>query len=68
MGRADYRTLIHWGRKAGLKTTELYQAIAARPPESGDLTFGQTDCNGFVSAYDHRGQRVYYPLGRYPRR
>jgi hypothetical protein len=67
MARADYRTLINWGRKSGLKTSELYQAIAARPPESGDLCLGQTDCNGFVSDYDQRGQRIYHPFGHYPR-
>jgi hypothetical protein len=28
----DYRTLITLGRKAGLQTSELYQALSARRP------------------------------------
>jgi hypothetical protein len=61
MHRSNYRTLIDRGRKAGLKTAELYNAITSRPPEAGDV-IGQADGNGFVSAYDQQGQRVFHPL------
>ena len=62
MRHSDYRTLIDRGRKAGLKTAELYNAITSRPPEAGDV-IGQADGNGFISAFDRQGQRVYRPLG-----
>ena len=67
MSRSDYRTLINRGRKAGLCTTELYQAMAARPPEAMEQNHGQADGNGFVGGYDRGGHRVYRPLGGYPR-
>ena len=67
MVRTDYRALIDRGRKAGLRTSELYNAIAARPPELSDQLPGQADGNGFVSGYDHNGQRVFRPSGPYPR-
>ncbi|HLJ92862.1 MAG TPA: hypothetical protein VKU02_06685 [Gemmataceae bacterium] len=57
----DYRTLINLGRKAGLQTSELYQALAARRPEAGDRVPGQADSNGFISAYGRNGQRIYLP-------
>ncbi len=57
----DYRTLISMGRKAGLKTSELYQALSARRPEVGDRLTGQFDGNGFVSMYGTNGRRVYRP-------
>jgi hypothetical protein len=57
----DYRTLITMGRKAGLRTTELYQALAARRPEVGDRITGQADGNGFIPAYGPNGQRIYRP-------
>lgn len=63
MSRSDYRTLIDRGRKAGLRTSELYQAMAARPPEATEQNAGQADGNGFVSGYDQGGHRVYRPLG-----
>ena len=62
MGRSDYRTLIDRGRKAGLKTSELYQAMAARPPEGADQALGQADSNGFVPVYDQGGHPVYRPV------
>ena len=67
MSRSDYRTLIDRGRKAGLRTSELYQAMTSRPPEGTEQSFGQADSNGFVSAYDQGGHRVYQPLGHYRR-
>ncbi len=63
MSRSDYRTLIDRGRKAGLRTSELYQAMTSRPPEGTEQTFGQADGNGFVSSYDQCGHRVYQPVG-----
>lgn len=66
MSRVDYRTLIDRGRKAGLHTSELYQAIAAQRGE-GSMAFGQTDGNGFMSSYNQQGQRVYQPVGSYRR-
>ncbi len=57
----DYRTLITLGRKAGLQTSELYQALSARRPEAGDRVSGQADGNGFISTYGRNGQRVYLP-------
>lgn len=63
MRHSDYRTLIDRGRKAGLRTVDLYNAMAARPPEAGDQFPGQTDGNGFVAAIGEQGQRVYRPGG-----
>jgi hypothetical protein len=58
----DYRTLISLGRKAGLRTSELYQALATRRPEAGDDANGHSDSNGFVLIYEQDGRRVYLPL------
>ncbi len=63
----NHQTLINWGRKAGLSTSELYSALAARRPEAGDQVGGQADGNGFVSDYGEKGQRVFRPIGSYPR-
>jgi hypothetical protein len=63
----DYRTLINRGRKAGLTTRELYSAMSARPVEGSEQIPGQSDCNGFVSGLNQRGQRVFRPVGSYPR-
>ena len=67
MSRSDYRTLIDHGRKAGLRTSELYQALAARPPEGAEQNLGQADGNGFVGGYDQGGHHVYRPLAGYRR-
>ena len=63
----DYRTLITLGRKAGLQTSELYQALSSRRPEAGDQAPGQADGNGFVSIYGRNGQRVFLPSPGHPR-
>jgi hypothetical protein len=61
MRRADYRTLIDRGRKAGLQTAELYHAMSSvRSPADG-RQLGQADGNGFVSVYDGQGQCVFRP-------
>lgn len=62
MSRMDYRNLIDRGRKAGLRTSELYPAIASHRPEGADPVAGQADCNGFVSRYDENGHVVYRPI------
>jgi hypothetical protein len=67
MSHTDYRTLIDRGRKAGLGTSEMYRAIAARRPGEAEMGVGQADCNGFVSTYNQAGQRVYHPVGGYRR-
>src|SRR5262245_42407759 len=63
MSTSDYRTLIDRGRKAGLRTAELYQAIVTHRSEGFESTGGQADCNGFISCFDTNGQRVYRPVG-----
>ena len=63
----DYRTLITQGRKAGLQTSEIYQAMSARRPEAGDRVCGQADGNGFISIHGRNGQRVYLPSTGYRR-
>ena len=62
MSRTDYRTLIDRGRKAGLGTSELYRAMAARRPVAGDQNLRQSDSNGFVTGVEGDGRRVYIPL------
>lgn len=62
MSGSDHRRLIDRGRKAGLRTSELYQAIVSHNPE-GVEPGGPVDCNGFVSSYDQNGHRVYRPAG-----
>ena len=61
MSRTDYRTLIDRGRKSGLRTSELYSALASRAPQVGDFQNGQTDGNGFVPALDPQGHPSYKP-------
>jgi hypothetical protein len=63
MRHTDFRTLVDRGRKAGLGTAELYQAMASRRPEAGDLSLGKTDGNGFVPDIDGQGHPVYRPAG-----
>jgi hypothetical protein len=61
MSHTDYRILLDRGRKAGLKTSELYTALSSRPPEASDFSRGHADGNGFVPSYNARGQRVFLP-------
>jgi hypothetical protein len=61
MSHADYRTLVDRGRKSGLRTTEIYSALASRPPAAGDPITGQADSNGFVPALDPQGHHVFKP-------
>ena len=64
MSHVDYRTLLDRGRKAGLGTHELYQALATRPAASADPGNGQPDVNGYVPAWDRHGRRIYLPSAK----
>jgi hypothetical protein len=61
MIRTNHHTLIDRGRKAGLGTSELYRALAARQIKEADEVIGQGDGNGFVVGYDQHGQPIYQP-------
>jgi hypothetical protein len=61
MRHTDHRTLIDRGRKAGLRTAELYNAMAAHPFDGRDHALKQADGNGFVPAFDGHGQCIYRP-------
>ena len=65
--RSDLSRLINRGRKAGLNTRDLYSALSTRSADSHEQPAGSSDCNGFVSAFDAAGHRVFQPLGS-PRR
>ncbi len=67
MSHSDYRRLLDHGRKAGLNTTELYSALSTRAPEATESAPGHSDSNGYVAGVNATGQRVYRPLGQYPR-
>ncbi|MCI0461848.1 MAG: hypothetical protein L0Z62_33270 [Gemmataceae bacterium] len=58
----DVKGLINLGRKAGLRTSDLYPALATRPPEGSENGHGQADGNGFVADYDQDGRLVYRPV------
>jgi hypothetical protein len=66
MRRSNYRTLVDRGRKAGLKTSELYPAIGGSQLDVMDQALGRADGNGFVFSYDRDGHRVYRPVGDHP--
>jgi hypothetical protein len=61
MNHTDYRRLVDRGRKSGLKTSEMYSALASRPPAAGDPATGEADGNGFVPALDQQGHPVFKP-------
>lgn len=44
---SDVRGLVDRGRRSGLNTRDLYQALSSRQPR-GDDQPGQVDANGFV--------------------
>ena len=62
MSRSDHRTLLNHGRKAGLSTREIYNALATRPPEASDFSDRSADGNGYVSHYTPGGHRIYRPM------
>lgn len=57
---SDYRTLISHGRKAGLKTSEIYGALSSHRLTSQEISSGG-DGNGFRPALDSSGHQVYVP-------
>jgi hypothetical protein len=63
MRHTDYRTLVDRGRKAGLNSVDLYNALTARRREAGDHNIGETDGNGIVPGFDQHGQSVFRPAG-----
>jgi hypothetical protein len=60
--RRDYRTLIDQGRKAGLGTAEIYQALAGQRSEAVNVGISQADGNGFVSGYGQNGRPQFRPI------
>jgi hypothetical protein len=59
MPRSSYRHLIDRGRKAGLKTSELYSALAGHRFTQFDVEAGKRDGNGFTAGLDASGRQVY---------
>jgi hypothetical protein len=57
--RSTHQSLLSRGRKAGLTTRELNQALASRPALGEDQQPGQPDCNGSVWTINEQGQRVF---------
>ena len=62
MSRSDYQTLMNHGRKAGLSTREMYQALATRPLEARETSNRAADGNGFVADVTQSGHRIYRPM------
>lgn len=60
MSHMDYRTLVDRGRKAGLRTSELYQALSSRQAQPGEAQ-GQADGNGYVRQVNVLGRSVLQP-------
>lgn len=58
----DRRAQIERGRKAGLQTHELYQALTGRPVSSQELTQELVDENGYSAAVNSEG-RIYFRPG-----
>lgn len=59
---SSYQKLLSRGRKAGLSTHELNQALATRPVSIEEQGYGQADPNGFVAGIDAQGHRTYRPM------
>lgn len=56
--RSNHHSLLSRGRKAGLSTRELNQALASGPAYGADQVPGQADCNGSIWTIDENGHRV----------
>ncbi len=67
MSYADYRRLIDQGRKAGLRMSDLCNALT--PCQGGrDGEAARTEGgNGMASSYGRNGEHVYQPLHSRPR-
>ena len=63
MSHRDYQKLIDRGRKAGLRTAELYQAMSAERTQE----MGQADVNGYVQTCGADGRPVFQPSTISPR-
>ena len=63
MHQSSYHLLLSRGRKAGLTTRELNSALSGRPVLGHEVQPGRSDCNGFVTDIDARGQRTHRPSG-----
>ena len=61
MRRSDYQTLLNRGRKAGLRTSELYGALNGRRPLAYEVGQSGRDGNGFRVCYDAHGNHTYQP-------
>jgi hypothetical protein len=61
MKRLDHRTMLNWGRRAGLNTRELYSAMTGGRFTTQDMGTGEADGNGFVTDVGYAGKRVYRP-------
>jgi hypothetical protein len=68
MTRIDYRTLVDMGRKAGLRTSELYPALASQPTQRDGIGGGQADGNGYVAGYTQNGHPTFRPVDGQPHR
>jgi hypothetical protein len=61
MRRSKHNTLINLGRKAGLRTSELYSALASGRAATKDAGAGRTDGNGITTGLDAQGHPVFRP-------
>lgn len=57
MLRSDYHTLVNMGRKAGLRTSELYSALAGRRPNPHEAAV--PDGNGVRLDFAHGRQAAH---------
>jgi hypothetical protein len=64
MRRSTIHNLIDMGRRAGLKTSELYSALSGHRPMVHDAAGYDRDGNGFRPSYDAAGHQVYQHDGR----
>jgi hypothetical protein len=63
MSHSEYQKLIDRGRKAGLRTAELYQAMSAERTQE----MGQADGNGYAPRCGADGRPVFQPSTSQPR-
>jgi hypothetical protein len=61
MKRLDHRTMLNWGRRAGLNTRDLYRAMTGGRFSLENSATGGADGNGFVTDVGHTGKRTYRP-------
>lgn len=61
MPRADHRMLVDRGRRSGLQTHELYQALSSTLAFDRAPYPGNVDGNGFVQQCNDRGRSTFQP-------